>query len=163
LRPTEPLLYIDRAEEITVHSEPDEMLENPLNDHMPFHVTQTIPTVEVQPSQIDDRRLSRNPQSRSATLCSARGRGFDPKRPGLRQGSGPMTSGFEFHVFGENQHADFVKLVFQVVVRSLSTGESHKLLRTVQLFVETSIVIALAEWHRAVEKSTFRQDEVRCL
>jgi spatacsin len=186
-RPAELLLYIDRAEEIGAHYETDEVVaivkrempEHPLKDHLLFHFTQKLPHDALPPSASDQpalvvyraiRRSDVAPHIALLEEALARDEQVYALLATSVQGADELVCAlvslltlakpFEFDPRSDTPHSELVKLVLNVSSKLIEGGRADDLIKTVELFSERSLLIYIAEWHRAVERFAFHQADV---
>ena len=186
-RPAELLLYLDRAEEIGARYDTDEVVkivrkempENPLKEHLLFHLTQTLPADEgpvggdEQPALVVFRAIRRTDQPQHVSLLQealSRKEQLYALLATSIEGSDPMvcalvtlltmTDAYSFDVVNPPPKPQIAKLFLEVVTKLLLDGKSEDVIRTLELFSETSVVSHISNWYRAVEGFTFRRAEI---
>lgn len=187
-RPAELLLYIDRAAEIgaqypiaeVVKIIKSEMPDNPLKDHLLFHLTQSLPTEEgtnggeIPPALVVFRAVRRTDQPQYISLLQESLNHSNQLYALLAtsiEGSNPMicalvtlltmTKDFTFDVTKTVEHEKVVTLFMQVMVSLLRRPDKVTgVKQALELFSETSIVYLISTFSYAVQNFLFHQAEL---
>ena len=186
-RPAELLLFIDRAAEIGAHYPLNEVVkiirsempENPLKDHLLFHLTQSLPTEEgtntgdIPPALVVFRAVRRTDQPQYVSLLQeALNRktqlyallatsieGADPMICALVTVL-TMTDSFAFDVANPPPHEEIVDMFLQVISSLLVSKKSAELKQALELFSDSSIALHIATFTYSVENFLFHQAEL---
>jgi len=155
------------------------MPENSLKAHLLFHLTQSLPSddgptsTDIPPALVVFRAVRRTDQpqhisllqealSRRVQLYALLATSVDGTDLLLCAYVTLLTMSDSPSAFDVSQPPDKVQLAtlfFDTLRRLLSTGRSLDVLQTLELFSETSLVVAFVRFFRAVELFAFRRAE----
>ena len=186
-RCAELLLYLDRAEEIgakynleqVVKIIQTEMPENPLKEHLLFHLTQVVPDDAAaesdsdQPAVIVYRALRRKDQPQAVSLLQEALKRKEKLYALLAtsiSGANMMVCALVtlLTMVADSDSLDVThlpgqrelnRLFLQTVAKLLLDGKSRELIHVLGLFSQTSLATQIANWYHAVEDFTFGKAE----
>ncbi|EAX91368.1 hypothetical protein TVAG_311190 [Trichomonas vaginalis G3] len=187
-RPAELLLFIDRASEIGAHYQINEVVkiirqempENPLKDHLLFHLTQSLPTEEgtnnadIPPALVVFRAVRRTDKPQYISLLQESINHSNQLYALLAtsiEGSNPMicalvvlltmTKDFTFDVTQEIEHEKIVSLFMQVISNLLRKSDKvNNVKQSLELFSDKSIVYYLSSFSYSVQNFLFHQADL---
>lgn len=190
-RPAELLLFIDRAAELgaqyqisevvkIVQTEMPESKDNPLKDHLLFHLNQSLPAEEgpssndVPPALVVFRAVRKaGPQQQQAALLQeALNRktqlyallatsvdDADNLLCALVTLMTMVDAPPPIDVQFPPAHDKVLNMFMQVLMKLLLSKKSMEAMQAMELFSDTSIVVSLVHFYRSVELFSFRRTE----
>ena len=190
-RPAELLLFMDRAAELGAHypisevvkivtEEMPESKDNPLKDHLLFHLTQSLPadegpsSAEVPPALVVFRavRNATPQQQHAALLQEALNRktqlyallatsveGADNLLCALVTMMTMLDSPPPIDVQNPPPHDSVLQMFMDLLLRLLQGKKSLEVMQALELFSDTSIAVELIHFYRSVELFSFRRAE----
>ncbi|OHT13681.1 hypothetical protein TRFO_16115 [Tritrichomonas foetus] len=186
-RSAELLLFVDRAAELGAHYPISEIVkivtdkmprDNPLKTHLLFHLSQSLPNEEGptstdipglvvfravrrkdQPPHISLLQEALNRKVQLYALLATSVDGADLLLCALvtilTMLDGPST----FDVTQPPPHEEMVSLFLDTISQLLSEKKSLELMQTLELFSDSSVIVNLIHFYRAIELFSFRRAE----
>ena len=186
-KPAQLLLFIDRAEEIgafypindVVQIIKDDMPNNPLKDHLIFHLTQTLPTEEstpssdIQPALVVFRAVRRTDQPQYISLLqealNRKEKLYSILASSIYGADQEicafvtlltMTESYPFDIINPPEKSQISKSFLQVCMKLLLENRSSEVLKSLELFSEKSIITNLSNWYNSVETFAFKKAQI---